>query len=40
MSHPLFFLAVAAIGFAAAAMLLALEKPLAPYLKMSDDLSP
>jgi POT family proton-dependent oligopeptide transporter len=37
MSHPLFFLMVAAIGFAAALMLFLLEKPLEPYLKKSDD---
>ncbi len=38
--HPLFFLALAAIGFLSGVMLLALEKPLEPYLKASDDQRP
>lgn len=37
LSHPLFFVAVAAVSFAAAVMLFLLEKPLAPYLKKSHD---
>lgn len=37
MSHPAFFIMIAAIGFAAAAILFLMEKPLEPYLKKSHD---
>ncbi len=37
MSHPLFFVMVAAIGFVAALMLFLIEKPLEPFLQRSHD---
>jgi POT family proton-dependent oligopeptide transporter len=37
MSHPMFFIMVAAIGFAAALMLFLIEKPLEPFLQKSHD---
>ncbi len=37
MSHPLFFVMMAAIGFISAIMLFLLEKPLEPYLKKPHD---
>lgn len=37
MSHPAFFVMIAIIGFASAAILFAMEKPLAPFLKKPHD---
>jgi hypothetical protein len=37
MSHPAFFLMIAAIGLVAGAMVWLMEKPLRPYLEKSHD---
>ncbi len=37
MSHPAFFLMIAALGFVAGAMVWAMEKPLRPYLQKTHD---
>jgi POT family proton-dependent oligopeptide transporter len=37
MPHPMFFVMIACIGFAAALILFLMEKPLEPYLKKSHD---
>jgi POT family proton-dependent oligopeptide transporter len=37
MSHPIFFLMIAGIGLLSAIMVWAMEKPLRPYLRKSDD---
>ncbi len=37
MSHPQFFLMIAAIGLVAGAIIWAMEKPLRPYLQKSHD---
>jgi len=37
MSHPAFFIMMAILGFVAAGVLFAMEKPLEPYLQKSHD---
>ena len=37
MSHPMFFVMIACVGFAAAVILFLMEKPLEPFLKKSHD---
>jgi hypothetical protein len=37
MSHPIFFLMMAAIGVASGVMIALMEKPLRPYLQKSHD---